>query len=134
MNCNECLEEIYSLPVERMNSIPSTVMAHISTCKPCQKAFQGYQNILDTVSHTHQIKAPADFRENMMRKILESESELASPSLKVARPWKRKTRWLAAAALIGVMLLIIPFMGKRDELSGNARAAETIFLNAIDAT
>lgn len=134
MNCNECLEEIYSLPLGAVDSITHSALLHINSCEKCRNSYSEYQNIVRTLSPSFPIKAPSGIKENVLAMIHEEEAKSSRPAFRILSIHRRRSKWLAAAAMIGILLLVIPFLGRKDELSGNAKAAETIFMSAIYAT
>lgn len=132
MNCNECKNEMYQLTDEHIDQhLKADLEAHIAECPECADEFNEMKAVLNALKPRTDIKAPAMLKQNIINEL--NKNNMKEGTIKRLSPVIK--RLLSVAAIIAVVLLIIPFVSKNKTAGSNAaQAASAIFESSIDAS
>ena len=128
MTCKDAREGFIDIPNEELSRGVSEVLRHVESCAQCRLHFHALQNALQAVTPPHRITASNQFRERVMKRIVEENSREAARSQSY---WNRLwPRWVTAACAAALLLFLIPMLhiGK-----GTSSPAATLFAQSADA-
>jgi len=133
MNCNECINEMYQLEDDCIDQhLKADLLNHIAECSDCSKAFDEQQAVLNTLKPRIEIKAPAMLKQNIINEINKNNKTMIAGKMVSLSPVIK--RLLSVAAIVAVVLLIIPFVSKNKTSGSTAQAASAIFETSINAS
>jgi len=127
MTCQDAREGFIDIPKEESSRGVSEVLRHLESCAECRLYFSALQDVLQAVTPPHRIAASSQFRERVMKRIVEEDSRQTAR----ARSYWGRTKWITAGCAAALLLFLIPVLhigGK-----GTSSPAATLFAQSEDA-
>lgn len=136
MDCNNCKLEMTKLfDSEIDQTILSDLMEHVKCCPDCTADYQKSLEVLSMLKPKFQPVAPLALKQNIIQKIKMEETKMKNDSLNKLKFGYTTKKILSIAAILAVIMLIIPFIGDNKIFSNNtAKAANNLFESSIKAT
>lgn len=130
MNCKECKDEMYLLLEENADSkTTKAIVEHIAECNTCSETLEEMNAIITTLTPCINVKAPPFLKQNIINEINKNTTVNKNKTILFTPLMKRV---LSVAAIVAIVLLVIPFINKKS--ANTINAASSVFESAISAT
>lgn len=126
MNCDSFREKAIDLivPGAAYGDATAALADHAARCPACAAYLAEMQAALDLLKPSCEIKASAQFKERVMKKLMENEEQPQNMNLKSARPRRLLPWWQALAAATLLIAGYLGFMNFISRDTGSAWAVE----------
>lgn len=131
MECNVCKEELYNLfDSDSEQGLVNDIKAHLMECSHCAGEYQKMQEAIAQLQPKVQPIIPVSIKQNIIHQLNGNE--------KKNKPFRINStvkRILSVAAILAIIMLIIPFVDKNDGfMNSTAQAANNLLETSIEAT
>lgn len=135
MDCNECkLEMVDLFDTEVDQKTLSVLMEHIMICPDCAKEYTETLEVIAVLRPKFQPEVPALLKQNIIQRLSIEEPVMTSKTSKVLKINSKVRKILSIAAILIVVMTIIPFISGDDGfVSSTAKAADKFIQLSIDA-
>ena len=136
MDCKECKLEMVNLFDSDVNQTTLTrLKEHLLQCPECATDYRETIEMLAILKPRLLPGTPFLLKQNIINQLKLEESKMKSKTSKVIRISTKVKKIFTIAAMLAIIMMIIPFVSKNDGLvSSTARAAECFIKNSIKAT
>ena len=131
MNCNDCKDDMYLLLEENADSkITTAIKEHLEECSDCRKYMEDMKAVISALTPSIAVKAPPLMKQNIINEINKNTTVNNNTIIWFTPIIKRV---LSVAAIVAIVLLVIPFLNK-NKSSNATNAASAVFESAINAS
>jgi outer membrane lipoprotein-sorting protein len=136
MNCDECKLEIANLfgpDVDK--TVFADVMEHIQVCGYCSNDYQRTKEVFTILKPGFQPNAPFALKRNIIHQLKMEEMKMKNEVPKRVSISSRARKIISIAAVLAVVMLIIPIVDKDNLFSNRSAKAAGVFIeSSIKAT
>jgi hypothetical protein len=136
MDCDTCKLEMVNLfdsEVER--TVLSNVMDHLLHCPDCSAEYQRTEEVFSTLKPRLQPEAPFLLKKTIINQLKMEEIKMKKENAKTLNISPRYKKIISVAAVLAILLMVIPFVDKNNLFTdGTAKAANSFFESSIKAT
>ena len=136
MNCNECkleMTKLFDSDVDK--TILADVMEHIQQCTDCSIEYKLTLEVITMLKPKLQPKAPFVLKQNIIHQLKMEETKMKKEVSKTVKMSSRYKKILSIAALLAIVMIIIPVVDKNNLFTNSTVKAAGIFIeSSIKAT
>jgi len=136
MNCNECKLEMTTLFDSDVDkTVLDDVMEHIQQCNDCSNEYKLTQEVITMLKPKLQPEAPFVLKQNIIHQLKMEETKMKKEVSKTVKMSSRYKKILSIAALLAIVMMIIPIVDKNNFFTNNTTKAAGVFIeSSIKAT
>jgi len=135
MNCNDCKLEMANLFGPEVNqSVLASAMEHINQCPECSGDYQQTKAVFTMLKPQFQPSAPISLKQSIIQKLKMEEKNMESEVSKTIKISSKYKKILSIAAILAVIMMLVPIVDKNNFFDGTARAAGSFIESSIQAT
>jgi len=132
MNCNECKTEMCHLLDRNTDTALSNALhVHIAGCMTCKEAYNDMQDVVAVLQPRVSINAPLLLQQNIINELKKDTTMKQAKAKRVQ--FSPVIKRILAVAAVAIIIFVIPFLSNKNNLTGNAAKASTLFEMAIKA-
>ena len=136
MDCNECKLEMANLFNPDVDqTVLADVMEHIHHCPDCSIDYQKTLEIITMLKPQFLHTAPFALKQNIINQLKMEKEEMKKEVSKTVRMNPRYRRILSIAAVLAIVMMVIPIVDNNNLFTGNTANAASVFIeSSIKAT
>lgn len=136
MDCNKCKLEMVNLFDSDVDQTTlAEMMEHIMQCPDCANEYNETLELLATLKPKSLPASPSLLKQNIINQLIMEENEMKNETSKVIRLSSKVKKIISIAAVLAIIMMIIPFAVKNDGfVSSTAKAANVFMESSIKAT
>lgn len=131
MNCNECKTSMYFLAEDDTNTLSEDLHLHLGTCASCRAAYDEMQEVITALQPKVRVTAPLLLQQHIINEL---KKDITMKQVNTKRvQFSPVIKRILAVAAVAVIIFVIPFLNNKNNLTGNAAKASSLFEWAIKA-
>lgn len=136
MNCNEVKLEMTNMFNSDMDqTVLVDLIEHINQCAECSVEYQKTREVITTLTPRVLPNAPLSLKQNIINQIKMEEIKMKPEDSKTVKIGSRYRKILSIAAVLALLLMVIPIVDKHNLFTRNTAKAAGIFIkSSIEAT
>jgi outer membrane lipoprotein-sorting protein len=132
MDCTTCKSEMANLFEHGLDKAATAqVMKHIQQCNDCYIEYRKTEKVFSMLKPRFRPNAPSALKQNILQQLKKEKTKMKAENKKPAKSRSLYTKIISAAAILALVLLVIPMVDKNQN---TAKAASIVFENSIQAT
>ena len=113
----------------------SNLKEHLLQCPDCAKEYRKIEEVLSMLKPKHLPSTPFLLKQNIINQLQMEKTKMKNQTSKTIKFSSKAKKILSIAALVAIIMLIIPFVGKNDGFTTRTAKAANIFIEgSIQAT
>jgi outer membrane lipoprotein-sorting protein len=136
MECNKCKNEMYNLfDPDADQKLVADLKEHLLRCSGCSNDYRDMQNVISMLKPKQLPNTPFLLKHGIINHLSKEENKMTNKFSKAIKLNSTVKKVMAIAAVLALLMLIIPFVGKNGVFMNNtAKAANTLIENSIRAS
>ena len=136
MYCNECKSQMVNLFNTDMDqTVLADIMEHVQHCADCSMDYQRTQEVITMLKPQFLPTAPFTLKQNIIHQLKMEKKEMKKEVSKTVRMNPRYRRILSIAAVLAIVMMVIPIVDNNNLFTGNTANAASVFIeSSIKAT
>ncbi|MCX6222868.1 MAG: hypothetical protein NTZ69_18020 [Bacteroidia bacterium] len=131
MDCNECkLEMVNLFDPEMDKTVLANAMEHIQGCPDCSINYRKTQEVFTLLKPRFQPNAPFVIKQNIINQLKMEKIEMKKEVSKTVKISPRYRKILSIAAVLAVVMMIIPIVDNNHLFTGNTAQAASVFIES----
>ncbi|HET6557332.1 MAG TPA: hypothetical protein VFG54_08455 [Prolixibacteraceae bacterium] len=116
-------------------TVVANVMDHIQLCEDCSMDYQRTQQVITMLTPQFLPSAPFALKQNIINQLKMENEEMKKEVSKTIKISSRYRKILSIAALLAIVMMIVPIVDKNNLFTGNTAQAAGVFIeSSIKAT
>lgn len=136
MDCNECKLAIANLFYSDVDKTTiANVMEHIQQCVDCSIEYRRTRDVITMLKPKFQPNAPLTLKQNIIHQLKMEETKMENEVSKTRKISPRTRKIISIAAVLAIVMMIIPVVDKNNLFTDNTAKAAGVFIeSSIKAT
>lgn len=131
MNCNECKAEIANLFCpDADDNILADVLEHIQECVDCSNHYHKTKEVFTILQPRFQPKSPFALKQNIIHQLKMEELKMEQEVPKRVSMSSRTKKLLSLAAVLAIVMMIIPIVDRDNMFSHKSAKAAGVFIES----